>query len=62
MFIPLFVLPMLPAALKAKLFAALSGLDAAVAAVAVVALLAVADAVILAAADARFRRNRLILD
>jgi ABC-2 type transport system permease protein len=62
MFIPLFVLPMLPAALKAKLFAALSGLDATLAAVAVIALLAVADAVILAAADARFRRSRLILD
>jgi ABC-2 type transport system permease protein len=62
MFIPLFVLPMLPAALKAKLFAALSRLDATMIAFAVVALLAVADAVILAAADARFRRSRLILD
>jgi len=62
MFIPLFVLPMLPADLKAKLLAAVSGLDAMAAALAVILLLAVADAVILAVADARFRRNRLILD
>lgn len=62
MFIPLFVLPMLPADLKAKLLAAVSGLDAMAAALAVIVLLAVADAIILAVADARFRRNRLILD
>jgi len=62
MFIPLFVLPMLPADLKAKLLAAVSGLDAMAAALVVILILAVADAVILAVADARFRRNRLILD
>jgi len=62
MFIPLFVLPLLPADLKAKLLAAAAGLDAMAAALAVILLLAVADAVILAVADARFRRNRLILD
>ncbi|HSA96363.1 MAG TPA: ABC transporter permease [Acidobacteriota bacterium] len=62
MFIPLFTLPMLPAALKARLFASLSGVDAATAALAAAALLALADIVLLAAADARFRRNRLILD
>ena len=62
MFIPLFVLPMLPAPVKAKLLAAVSGLDATMAAFIVVALLAAADAAILLVADARFRRNRLILD
>jgi len=62
MFIPLFVLPMLPAAVKARLLLAVSGLNAATAALVVVLLLAVADAVILLVADSRFRRNRLILD
>lgn len=62
MFISLFVLPMLPAPVKAKLLAAVSGLDATTAALAVVLLLAVADTVILLIADARFRRDRLILD
>jgi len=62
MFIPLFVLPLLPADLKAKLLAAAAGLDAMAAALVVILLLAVADAVIMAVADARFRRNRLILD
>jgi ABC-2 type transport system permease protein len=62
MFIPLFVLPMLPAAVKARLLAAVSGLNATTAALVVVLLLAVADIVILLVADSRFRRNRLILD
>ncbi len=62
LFIPLFILPMLPAGLKAKLFAALSGIDATAVALAVAGVLLAADAVILAAADARFRRSRLILD
>ena len=62
MFIPLFVLPMLPAPVKAKLLAAASGLGAIAAALAVVLILAVADTVILLVADRRFRRNRLILD
>ena len=62
MFIPLFVLPMLPSPVKAKLLAAVSGLNATTAALVVVLLLAVADAVVLLIADSRFRRNRLILD
>lgn len=62
MFIPLFVLPLLPAPVKAKLLAAVSGLDAVTAAAVVLVLLAVADAVVLLIADSRFRRNRLILD
>jgi ABC-2 type transport system permease protein len=62
MFIPLFVLPLLPAPVKAKLLAAVSGLDAITAAAVVLVLLAVADAVVLLIADSRFRRNRLILD
>jgi ABC-2 type transport system permease protein len=62
MFIPLFVLPMLPAAVKARLLLAVSGLNATTAALIVFLLLAVADAVILLIADSRFRRNRLILD
>ena len=62
MFIPLFVLPMLPAPVRAKLLAAASGLNATAAALTVVLLLAIADTVILLVADARFRRNRLILD
>jgi ABC-2 type transport system permease protein len=62
MFIPLFVLPLLPAPVKVKLLAAASGLDATAAASVVVLIFAVADMVILLVADARFRRNRLILD
>jgi len=62
MFVPLFLLPMLPAALKARLFAALSGLDPTAAALAAAGILAAANAAVLAAADVRFRRNRLILD
>lgn len=62
MFIPFLVLPMLPPALKARLLAAVSGLDALAAALAAVLLLAAADAIVLAVADGRFRRNKLILD
>jgi ABC-2 type transport system permease protein len=62
MFIPLFALPLLPAPVKAKLLAAVSGLDATAVALVVVLILAVANGVILLIADARFRRNRLILD
>lgn len=62
MFIPLFVLPMLPAPIKARLLAAASGLNATAAALVVVLILAIADTVILLVADRRFRRNRLILD
>ena len=61
-FIPLFVLPMLPAPVKAGLLAAVSKLDALTAALAVVLVLAAADTAILLLADARFRRSRLILD
>jgi hypothetical protein len=53
---------MLPAAVKARLLAAVSGLNAATAALVVVLILAVADIVILLVADSHFRRNRLILD
>lgn len=62
MFVPLFALPLLPAAIKAKLLGALSGLNGTTVALGAVLLLAVADAVVLLVADARFRRNQLILD
>jgi ABC-2 type transport system permease protein len=62
LFIPLFILPLLPADLKARLFVAVSGIKALAAALAVIGGLAVADAVVLIIADARFRRSRLILD
>lgn len=62
MFVPLFLLPVLPAALKARFFAALSGVNSLAVALAAAGVLVAANAIVLAAADARFRRNRLILD
>jgi ABC-2 type transport system permease protein len=62
LFVPLFLLPLLPAPVKARLFAAVSKLDFTAAALAGAAFLVIANAVILLIADKRFRRNRLILD
>jgi ABC-2 type transport system permease protein len=62
LFVPLFVLPLLPASLKARLAAAAAKLDGAAVALVFALLLLVVDAVLLLIADARFRRNRLILD
>jgi ABC-2 type transport system permease protein len=62
LFVPLFLLPLLPAPVKARLLAALSKLDFSAVALAGAALLIAANAVVLLIADRRFRRNRLILD
>ena len=60
--VTLFLLPMLPATLKAKLFAVVARVNVTAAVLAVTILLIATDVFILLAADARFRRNRLILD
>jgi ABC-2 type transport system permease protein len=62
LFIPLFILPFLPAAFKARMLAVVAKLDGAVVALVFALFLIVVDAVLLLIADARFRRNRLILD
>jgi len=62
LFVPLFLLPMLPASLKTKAMALLARADFTAAALVVTGLLLAADLVFLLIADARFRRNRLILD
>jgi ABC-2 type transport system permease protein len=62
LFVPLFLLPLLPAPVKASLLAGLSKLDFLAVAAAGAALLVVANAVVLLVADRRFRRNRMILD
>jgi len=62
LFVPLFLLPMLPASLKAKVMGLLARADFTAAALVVTGLLLAAGVVFLLIADVRFRRNRLILD
>lgn len=62
LFVPFFLLPLLPAPVKARLMAAAARADALTAALAAVLFLVLADIVVLAVADTRFRRNRLLLD
>lgn len=60
--VPLFMFPMLPAGAKAKVMAFLSHMNLTTMEIGALTILFVANIAILAVADARFKRNRLILD
>ncbi len=62
LFIPLFLLPVLPQELQLRIARVLMQTDASGIALAVIAVLLIADAALLAAAMARFQRSKLILD